>query len=383
MGIKYFDVRDIFRTPRLALSGKKILTHLAGLGLGYGIYSILTYLAMIINGQVLSDIWHSHHFFPSLFMVDLPVAWYAWLISGFGIFCWAVIYLLCSLAVSRITYKQLKGDTFFSIGDGLNYIKKHGISVIMSPVGILLIIIFFLILALIVGFLSKWPGLDIIFLGLPYLIYFFIAIFLVYSAFVFLFSIIISPSIVASSEDDTLETIFQSYSTLWAQPWRFLLYEVIVAGLTIIAVFIYGHIMLISYNCMNWVLGCKYLMGDKIFTLTQSSSKYIFGVKSSITYYISEFFNIYTNSSVGIDNQVNLSGTEIVTSVLLGAALFIISGTVIAYLFSNFSVGNTIIYIVLKKKKDEQNLLDRIDEDEEEKNSDDIETDPEINTESV
>jgi len=49
---------------------------------------------------------------------------------------------------------------------------------------------------------------------------------------------------------------------------------------------------------------------------------------------------------------------------LITIALFVIGGTVLAYLLTNFSVGQSLIYVILRKKKDDENLVERKDEDE-------------------
>ena len=41
----YFDFRDIFRAPRLALSGKKIWIFIVGNLAGYIVYWVFTYLS--------------------------------------------------------------------------------------------------------------------------------------------------------------------------------------------------------------------------------------------------------------------------------------------------------------------------------------------------
>lgn len=360
----YFDVRDIFRTPRLALSGKKIWVHLLGLGLGWAIYLILSYLALIVNGQSIVEIWNTHFLFPCLFTVDLPIAWYAWLIYGLGILLWVIIFLLASLAVSRITYKQLKGDEFYSSGDSLKYIKKHGTAVIMGPVSILLIMVFFIIMAIIAAWLAKWPVLDILFLGIPYLLYFVVAVFVVYTAIVFVVSLILGAGIVGTAEEDTMETVFQSYSTLWAQPWRLVIYEGVVVGLTSIAAYIYSYAIIIGYQFFNLVFGQSWLMDGKLSRIMEQASSYIFGVNSPLTPFLSKVFNLYTPASLGMVRPLYLTTTDIITIVFIAIALFVIGGSAVAYLLTNFSVGQSLIYVILRKKKDDEDLVARKDEDE-------------------
>ncbi len=377
----HFDIRDIFRTPRLALSGKKIWVHFIGLFSGWAIYSILTYVALLANGQTLTEIWKTHYFFPCLLNTGLPVAWYAWVISGIGFVIWILIFILASLAVSRITYKQLKGDEFFSSGDSFKYVKKHGAAAIMGPASIILIIAFFIIMAIIAAWISKWPVLDIIFFGLPYLLYFVVSTFVVYTAVVFVVSFLLAPSIVGTAEEDTMETVFQSYSTLWSQPWRLVIYEAIVGGLSLVATFIYGYALIFGYKLINFVFGTRWLMDGKLSRIMEQASSYIFGIHSPLTPAISKFFNLFTPASLGITKPLFLTTTDTITTVLVCIALFIISGTVFAFLLTNISVGQSLIYVILRKKKDDENLIERKDEDEL-KEEEEEEKEKEIKTES-
>jgi hypothetical protein len=360
----YLDVRDVFRMPRLALSGKKIWVHLLGLALGWAVYFIMSYLALIANGQSIVEIWNIHHFFPCFLCVKLPIAWYAWLIFGLGLLIWLIIFMLASTAVSRITYKQLKGDEFFSSGDSFKYVKKHGVAAIMGPVSLILIMVFFIVCAIIAAWIAKWPVLDIIFLGLPYLLYFAVAVFVVYTAAVFIISLILAPSIVGTAEEDTMETVFQSYSTLWAQPWRLVIYETIVVGLGALATYLYSYILIVSYRFFNFVFGQSWLMKGKISRITEQASSYLFGVNSNLTSHIDKIFKLYTPASLGMVKPLYLNTTDIITIVLVTIALFLIAGSAVAYLLTNFSVGQSLIYIILRKKKDDENLIERKDEDE-------------------
>lgn len=361
----HFDVRDIFATPRLALSGKKIWVQFVGLVIGWAIYTILTYLGLILNGQSLVEVWRTHHFFPCLWMVGLPVAWYAWLLSLLGMLIWVILFLLASAAVARITYKQLKGDEFFSSGDSFKYIKKHGIAVIMGPVSILLIMAFFIVMAFIAAWIAKWPVLDIIFLGLPYLLYFVVATFVVYTAVVFVVSLFLAPAIVGTAEEDTMETVFQSYSTLWGQPWRLVIYEALVGILTLVATFVYGWALILGYKFFNLVFGASWLMDGKMTRIVDKAMSYIYGANSNITGFINQFFQTcrYRTFLPGEPTSC-LTTTEYITAVLVGIALFVIAGSVVSYLLTNFSVGQALIYIILRKKKDDENLIERKDEDE-------------------
>jgi hypothetical protein len=219
-------------------------------------------------------------------------------------------------------------------------------------------------MAIIAAWIAKWPVLDIIFLGLPYLLYFAGAVFVVYTAVVFVVSLTLSPAIVGTAEEDTMETVFQSYSTLWAQPWRLVIYEAVVGIMGLVTTYIYGYIMIISYRFFNFVFGQSWLMDGKLSRITEQASSYIYGVNSPLTPFISKIYCIYTPASVGMIKPLYLTTTDTITTILITIALFIIGGSVIAYLLTNFSVGQSLLYVILRKKKDDENLIERKDEDE-------------------
>ena len=108
----HFDVRDIFRAPRLALSGKKIWIFLVANLIGYSAYFILNYLAFALIGQSFGETWTNQGLYPCIYVTNAP--WYACMLFWVGIINWLIAIHLACTAVSRVTYRQLKGDEFYS-----------------------------------------------------------------------------------------------------------------------------------------------------------------------------------------------------------------------------------------------------------------------------
>ena len=71
----YFDIRDIFRSPRLALSGKKIWIFLRANISGYLVYFIFNYLGLMLMGQSMKYIWATQGLYPCLYLFELT--WYS------------------------------------------------------------------------------------------------------------------------------------------------------------------------------------------------------------------------------------------------------------------------------------------------------------------
>ena len=153
----YFDIRDIFRAPRLALSGKKIMIMVKGTLIGYAAYWIFTAISFILSGYTISDMWADYGLYPCLSSVVGNTPWYACAVFDIGVLLLIISISLSCTEVSRVTYKQLKGDEFFSSSDACSYVKKHWQAVIMAPVSIALIITFFLFFSGIFSLFGKIP----------------------------------------------------------------------------------------------------------------------------------------------------------------------------------------------------------------------------------
>ena len=67
----------------------------------------------------------------------------------------------------------------------------------------------------------------------------------------------------------------------------------------------------------------------------------------------------------------DLSGTAVViSSYLYALSLLFVAAWILSYALSTFTVGNTLTYLILRKNKDGENLLQRKDREEEEEEDD-------------
>ena len=136
-----FGISDIFLSPRLALSGKKIWTLTIGNLIGYLSYVTFSFLSYEISYQDFSKSVTDLGLFPVLFGKDLSIL--SWFLYVTGIILWIVSYLFWSTILSKITLNQLKGNNSFPIINGIKFSLKNWKSIILSPLTILLLIILF------------------------------------------------------------------------------------------------------------------------------------------------------------------------------------------------------------------------------------------------
>ena len=364
-----YNYKDLFKSPRIALSGKKIWVFLIANLFGYASYWLLTYTSILISGTSLNDALTLHGLYPSIQGYKLSVLSYIFFYSG--IFLWFISNFLASAAVNRITLKQLKGNEFYSTTDSWNYVKHNWKSITFPPIVILFIIILFIFFAWIFGLLGSIPYIGHLFISLPFPVYFFGSLFTIYSIFVLSTSINLSPSIVSLYEEDTMGVVFQSYSITWSQPWRLLIYNSILFPIILFSFSVFSWFWLNSLGFIIFVFGHKLTLGNVFL----NSSNYAINFVSPpfLIELISQFnfnFSLELSSFLlfPIFENINFINPEIsspsFSGLILAIFYFLIGLSIFSYLITVFSVGQAFMFIIFKMKSDDDNILERKDQEE-------------------
>ncbi len=363
----HFDVRDIFRAPRLALGGKKIWLLLQVNLIGYVAYFLFTHIAFLIDGWSVSEVWAEYGLYPCLIGTDYSIiALVVWLV---GVLAWVVASLLGYTAVARVTYKQLKGDEFYSSTDAWKFVKKHWHAPIFTHLSIILIALFFVVMAAVFALIGKIPYLGELFFGIPYLMWFFGSVFVVYTTAVLIVASFFTPAIVGAMEEDTMGAVFQNYSITWSQPWRTVLYLPLICTLLYIAVAVFACFAKFGYQLINIVFGHDLLMGSKL-------AKMVGWATDMVVTPVCDFFTVSPFGggfgSIALPGASGALGpTELIGASFVALSLFLIVATVISYAMSIEVVAQTIAVVIFRMKTDEENLLERKDEEELELENDD------------
>jgi hypothetical protein len=357
----YFDFRDVFRAARYGFSGKKIGLQFWGFLLGYLGYFILTNIALKISGIGLGATWATYRLFPSV--VPGLLTWLGWIIYIAGIVFWAIMWLMYSTAAAKVTYQQLKGDDFYTAREAIGFIKKNWKAIVFSPIMIICIMAFFVVCGIIAGLVGKIPFVGELLVAIFTVPLFGAALFLVFLAVVFCVGIVLGPAIVATTREDSFETMIQFFSSIWSQTWRFVIYNVLLGGIVVAAVYVFG---LFSY----WALKAGYLvmgwtMGPKLHNIAVAAVNWL-PTRLNIWSLWGKSWWVGKLALVSIYRppHMQLHGAESVAATIMGLFLLIIFGLVLSYGMSTWSAGQTIIYLIIRKRKDDENLLERKDEEE-------------------
>ena len=374
-----YNYTDIFRSPRLALSGKKILFLIKGNLIGYTAYFTFSLISLLSTGMSTKEIISKYGLYPCLF--GHQAEWFSWFLYFFGISIWFFALMFSLTGVCRIFLKQLKGNDFFSGKDASKYVSKHRHAVVLTPITILLIIIFFLLLASLFALVGKIPVIGKLTLAIFYIFYFLGSVFTILSAFVLFTSLIFTPSIVGLYEEDTMGSVFQTYSIAFGQTWRILLYNIILVFLIFIGVEIYSWVCLNSVGLIGYIFGQNIFMGDKFSIIHNYSLSIVFPniIVDTLVYYktmILEKINLNSgipllfSPSTNFTDLNDLSLIETISSILLSIVYFTIALSVFSYGLSMLAVGQSLMFITYKKLSDDDDLIFRGDEDDD---SDDLE----------
>jgi len=358
----HFNYKDVFRAGRLGFSAKKMWLAFLGLLIAFAGYSVLSYLAFIVGGVEIGEVWNTYRLVP---MSPTGLPWFSWVIWIIGILWWICIALLAGVAISKITYEQLKGDEFFEIKEAMKFALKSGKSAILAPLVLILFMIALIVMGLILALITWIPYFGQLFFAVMAIPTFAVCLFIIYLMIVTVVCLIIGPSIVGETGNDTFDTLFESFSVINDQPWRFITYEILLKAVTIIGVGLLGFFTAKAIFLGQDVIGLIVPM-EKLNNILENAAYY---VKITVPLILPESYHNLVSSYLNWIGTPNLLfPTEYVTayeswagaisSFILGIIYYLIILFVMSLGAAIFWSGNTVIFTVLVKKKDDKNLLE-------------------------
>ncbi len=369
----HFNFKDVFRAPRLAFSIQRIWINGTGFLTGYIAYLILAYVSLLLGGYSFSYIWEYAGLLPCAFA--LPVPWYAMIIYALALVVWFAIILLTNTAVSRVVYMNLRDELFYTWTQSYKFALKKWISSLGAMITFIFIIGFFVVAALVMGLVGWIPyvgELGMALLTMPYILS---ALLLFFIAIAFGVSMFFVPAIIATSDEDALGGVFQSFSITFNQPWRLVVYVFILGVLYVVGVFLFALALKISYGVFIFLFSIG--MGEKILQV-QQQALYVIDHSLPALYSWAQLLPGDMGSWVYLSSPhpwiPEMAGTIVVSGYIMAIFLLFLGGTVIVYGEAIFNAGLTIIYTILYKLQEKESLLEREDEELKEEEEEEEET---------
>ncbi|HGJ66237.1 TPA: hypothetical protein ENS27_12800 [bacterium] len=352
----YFDFRDIFHAGRMGFKGKKILIHFLGLMLGYVIYELLVYISLTGSGFA-SEFWRNYGLCPTYFLIKPSMALPALtiILTIIGSIIWLVIYLIFSTAVCKVAIEELKGDDFYSMRDAIKFSFRNGKSIYLSILGLVAIMIFCLLFPSLFGLIDLIPKVEIVakHIGTPLttlftIVIYFLGLFMALTFFALIFGLCLLPAIVAVTGEDTFESLYQLYSVLWNQPWRLVIYNKILWFMAFLGVFIFAIISFIS-------LYMAYLPS---ILLANQETFYFADVVARALRIVGAGYLIQIIPGANLAGVSSMPWTLDLSTFFLFVSFIMIGMIVVAYPLAINSCGQTLIYVILRRKIDGENMLE-------------------------
>ena len=389
----YFNVRDLFRAARLGWSGKKMWIGFRGITVAYLIHGILAYLSLLVAGaRTFGELWDIHGLFPRAIVrsgvafvaLEHGFPWLSWVIYGIGAIIALFIVLCTAQMISKIAYRQLKGDDFYSMGDALKSLKRNWKAVLLSPITLFAIVAFFILFGVfVVGGLARLiPYVGEILYAVFMVPVFFAVLLTVFMGIVLAVSLFLGPAIVGTTSEDTLETVIQLFSTVWSQPWRLVLYELWVSVTTWFSATVLSVMTYLALLLTSWA--CGIFMGPKLTGLLSTALHYVPQRALSLTMFhfspervaakIDQMPVLWRLGSYYYPSLLNPlppltgepTGTILWSGRILAVMLLFLVGFILSYALATCASGQTLIYVALRKMKDDENLLEQKDREEQE-----------------
>ncbi len=373
----HFNFKDLFRAARLGFSLQRIWMNGIGLFTGYLLYIVFAYASLLLGGYSFGYVWSKVGLLPCAFV--LPVPWYAMIVYILGLVGFIAFILLTNTAIARVVYMTLRDELFYTWTQAYKFALKKWISSLGSMITFVIIIAFFVIAALVMGFIGRIPLVGELGTALLTIPYIFSSLLLFFIVLAFGVAIFFVPAIIATSDEDALGGVFQSFSITFNQPWRIVIYTLIVGILEVVGFLLFVAALKISYIIFMELF--RIGMGDKIVVIHRYALYVVDNALPSVQGWCQCLlgnFGQWLYLAAKHPVVAGAPGSVAISGYIMGIFFLLIGGAAIAYAEAVGNSGLTIIYIILYKIQEKENLLEREDdelkEEEEEKEEKEIET---------
>ena len=352
----HFDFRDILKAPRLAWSLRKMHVAVRGIAIAWLLYIIMTYISLILTevGQSAGffTLFRYFEFFPWL-PPSFGASWH-YILYGAGIILALFTLLSTATALARITFEDVRGNDIFQAAEALQFARMHRSTVVVS-ICILLGIACAVPVSLVGwGLIGRLPVVGPVLFGISSIPVIFWGLFGIAMIAVSIAGFHLVPAIVASLGEDVLETLIQSFSTVFSRPCRSLMPEITAYGVVAAST---GILAAISIKAMlGTVFLCGQLFGgafDELYTIA------LYRIPGAVD------FTLYTQrlfDYVPVLHPPNLTATiSTCLSVRIAGWLTGLGGLfvllwVLSYGLSCFSASQLLTYLVIRKHRDGKDL---------------------------
>ena len=352
----HYSWQDVFRAGRLGFSPRKIGVAVKGLFIGTLIYSILSYFALMLSGIHYKVIWQTYRFIPAPF-VQGNLNLIGGIIYAVACFIALFFYLVTLTAISKITFEQLKGDEFYEGREAWAFARKNWKGAFGSPIFLAIIIAVLLLVGLVMGLVFLIPAVGPVLIGLLSFPLIAGAFFIVYLSVVAGVVLLIAPAVVSTTDSDTFDTVFEAFSVINDQTWRFVIWELLLLVTTIVCVFVFAYLSKMAVSLTNLVI--RQWASDEWIVMWKNAKWYLY-MPNFFPLVLAKWFPSLLFQSPFLTEGV--ANSTLVGSFFMGITFYLVAFIILGYAMTIQGSGQTLIYTILVKLKDNKNLLEEKEE---------------------
>lgn len=348
-----FDIRAVLTAPSKGLALKKTFAGALFLGIGYLVYTFITYLALLYDGVGFGYIWRSYGLFPiRTFSFDAKVAQGIHLLAMAGAFFCVSLGIM---AVAIINFEELRGNLFFSARQAIRFALTRSRTLLAGLAVPLTFVVFVFILAALTGLLARVPLFGNLVISVFYVVPIFLTILItLFVIFVIIIAAVLLPVIVASQRQAALfDAIVQLFAVIMKQPVRFFCYLGVSALLAKLSSFVF------AYFCYRAVQLSKLMLafggGERIDRLFASALGSLPLDSPLVTFMTQIIPGVRFGFAL---SRWGYGGSETVSGTILALAFFTIFLLVVGYMLSVIATGLARGYVVIRKIREDHNMID-------------------------
>jgi hypothetical protein len=358
-----FDFVGILRAARYAISLRLLSIQLVAFVPGYLLYIIFAYLGLLLSGRSLATAWRHSGLLPCLFAGNEPPSVFTVIVFGCGVAGLCATFLIANTAGSRLLWMKLRGNDAYSIRAAYDFAFDKFSAVSMAPLAVVVVIALFGSGGVLVGWFGRIPYLGqlvvTVFACLWMLASFLVLFMFVIAALAF----VLTPAIVATTEENALEALFQIAGIVWRQPWRLLVYLFGVIATAIIALLIVAFCVKRAFIMMDALFAT--MMGNDYQNLSTQAQHLLQNWSVALGRLFSNYSTwtspFYFSRPIA---PLELSSWLDVLAHIFALSLMFSAFYVLAYPLAIINSGLTLTYLVLRRIKDGDNFLERYQADE-------------------
>jgi hypothetical protein len=351
----------LFLAAGLGLRVRKWLVTLPAVVLGMIWWSVFGYLALLSQGMSLSFVWKTYGPVPWPFLQTMsnPLSILFWIVGFVGVM---VAWILTSVAVGRMTYKQLKGNDFYSWSEAWSFAWRKWKAAILPWV------LFSLLAGIALGILlaiSRLVGVWTPFVGLMFPFVVAGAIGFLYILMLGIQSLVMGPSIVAASSSETLESLFELFSLHAGQGKRCWFYSFVSGLISLAYTAALGFFLITASLLAAWVMDMGHAgLAGRTVKAAAGLAPRLWSAVNGVPGVIDSLVHQIGQAGAGAPMPFPGSMPEVSpVTILVGISFTIMVFFLVAQFATTFATCQTASYLTLRWLKDEQNLLEEDFED--------------------